>query len=59
LTAAAGTILELRIEGIDRPLRARFIEAGEGGFHMQLPLHHEHLTYMGEALRRLTTPKAA
>jgi methyl-accepting chemotaxis protein len=53
LVAAAGTALELRVEGFDRPMRARFVEAGGGGVHLQLPLGHDHLTYAAHALARL------
>jgi methyl-accepting chemotaxis protein len=53
LSVPPSTIFELRIEGVDRSLCARFIEAGDGGFQLQLPLNHEHLTYMSETLRRL------
>ena len=59
LTATAGTSLELRIEGFDRPLRARFVEAGNGGVHLQLPLGHEHLTYAAHTLARLGLKAAA
>ena len=59
LTASPGAVVELRIDGIDRALRARFVEAAEGGVYLQLPLNHEHLLYMSEALRRMTTAKAA
>jgi methyl-accepting chemotaxis protein len=50
LTAAAGTALDLKVEGIDRLLRARFVELGDGCVHLQLPLAHEHLTYMTQTL---------
>jgi len=59
LTVAPGTPLELRIDGIDRPLPARFVETGDGGVYLQLPLNHEHLTYMGQALTRLGRAAAA
>jgi methyl-accepting chemotaxis protein len=59
LTAAPGTPLGLRIDGIDRDLPARFIEAGDGGVYLQLPLSHDHLTYMGQALTRLDMAAAA
>jgi methyl-accepting chemotaxis protein len=59
LSVAPGTILELRIAGIDRALRARFVEAGDGGLLLQLPLNHESLVYMGQALSRLNKEKAA
>jgi methyl-accepting chemotaxis protein len=53
LTATPGTLLELRIDGIDRPLPARFVEASEGGIYLQLRLNREHLTYMAQVLERL------
>jgi len=53
LAVAPGTLLELRIEGIDRPLPARFIEGGEEGVYLQLRLNREHLTYMAQVLERL------
>jgi hypothetical protein len=53
LAATPGTLLELRIAGIDRPLPARFIEASEGGIYLQLRLNREHLTYMAQMLERL------
>jgi methyl-accepting chemotaxis protein len=59
LTLTAGTQLELQVEGIDRPLRARFIEAGANGVSLQLPLNHEHLNYMVQVLNRFDTAKAA
>jgi methyl-accepting chemotaxis protein len=59
LTAAPGTLLDLRIDGIDRHLPARFVEAGDGGVYLQLPLSHEHLAYMGQALTRLGLSAAA
>ncbi len=59
LAAAPGALLELRIDGVDRPLPARFVEAGDGGVYLQLPLNHEHLTYMGQVLNRLGMAAAA
>jgi methyl-accepting chemotaxis protein len=59
LAVAPGTLLELRIAGIDRKLPARFVEAGDGGIYLQLPLNHEHLSYMGQALTRLGMAAAA
>jgi methyl-accepting chemotaxis protein len=59
LTTTPGTLLELRIDGIDRPLPARFVEASDGGVYLQLPLNHEHLTFMGQALTRLGMVAAA
>jgi methyl-accepting chemotaxis protein len=59
LAVTPGTIVELRIEGIDQPLPARFVESSEGGVYLQLPLNHEHLTYMGQVLTRFDLGKAA
>ncbi|HVJ53067.1 MAG TPA: methyl-accepting chemotaxis protein, partial [Aliidongia sp.] len=59
LTVPPGTLLELRIDGIEQPLSARFVEASDGGVYLQLPLNHEHLTYMGQLLTRLSQGKAA
>src|SRR5215469_6443332 len=53
LTATPGTLLELRIDGIDRPLPARFVEASDGGNYLQLRLNREHLAYMAQVLGRL------
>jgi methyl-accepting chemotaxis protein len=59
LTAAPGAPLDLTIEGIDRPLKARFVEANLEGVYLQLPLNHEHLAYVAEAARRLAGAPAA
>jgi methyl-accepting chemotaxis protein len=59
LVAAAGTALELRVEGFDRPMRVRFVEASGVGVHLQLPLGHDHLTYAAHVLTRLGLKVAA
>jgi methyl-accepting chemotaxis protein len=59
LVAAAGTALELRVEGFDRPMRVRFVDASGGGVHLQLPLGHDHLTYAAHVLTRLGLKVAA
>lgn len=59
LTVTQGTALELRIEGIERPLRARFVETGPDGAQLQLPLNHEHLTYMAQVLGHFAAARAA
>jgi methyl-accepting chemotaxis protein len=59
LSASPGTPVELKLEGFDRVLRTRFIEAGDGGVYLQLPLNHEHLTYMTQILSRLGVATAA
>jgi methyl-accepting chemotaxis protein len=52
VTAAPGAHVDLEIEGVDRVLQTRFVEAVNGRIFLQLPLNHEHLTYMGQALNR-------
>jgi len=59
LSVPAGTAMELKVEGIDRVLRVRFVEPSGGGAHLQLPLAHEHLTYMAQALARYGQKAAA
>ena len=59
LTATPGTLLELRIDGIDRPLPARFVEASDGGNYLQLRLNREHLGYMAQVLGRFGIGTAA
>ena len=50
-----GTPVELRIEGIGKPLKARFVgPASDGGYQLQLALNHEQLAYMREALTFLS-----
>ena len=53
LQAVAGTLVELRIETLDRPLRGRFIDRVAGGCQIQLLLNHEHLSFMESAMTRL------
>jgi methyl-accepting chemotaxis protein len=59
LAAAAGTSLELRIEGFDSPIRARFVDAGADGIHLQLPLGHAQLNATAQTLARLGLKSAA
>jgi methyl-accepting chemotaxis protein len=59
LTAPAGTALELRVEGFDRPMRVRFVETADGGVHLQLPLAHDQLAYTTQTLARLGLKAAA
>ena len=59
LTGEAGKLLELRIEGVDRDLRARIVEAAEGGMQLQLALNHDSLNYVTKALTRLVAGRAA
>ena len=50
---AAGTLVELSIETLERPLRGRFVERGAGGSEIQLLLNHDHLNFMERAMMRL------
>ncbi|MBV9826083.1 MAG: methyl-accepting chemotaxis protein, partial [Alphaproteobacteria bacterium] len=50
LNAHAGAGLDLKVDGIDRTLRARFVEASGSGAHLQLSLAHEHMTYLARTL---------
>ena len=59
LAVPAGTPVEIQVEGFDRVLRARFIEAASGGAYLQLPLNHDHLSYMSQMLGRLGLKDAA
>jgi hypothetical protein len=54
-----GMLIDLRIEGIDRPLAARFAEPADGGVYLQLPLNHEHLAFMSGVLNQLDRAAAA
>jgi methyl-accepting chemotaxis protein len=53
LQVTAGTLVELRIDTLDRPLRGRFVDRVAGGCQIQLLLNHEHLSYMETAMTRL------
>jgi methyl-accepting chemotaxis protein len=53
LQVPAGTLVELRIDRLDRPLRGRFIDRIAGGCQIQLLLNHEHLSFMEIAMTRL------
>jgi hypothetical protein len=59
LIAAAGTVVDLTVDGFDRPLRARFVDTVAGGANLQLPLGHEHLTYAAHVLSGLGLKAAA
>ena len=53
LQVAAGTLLELRIDALDRPLQGRFVDRVGAGCQIQLLLNHGHLSFMEGALTRL------
>jgi methyl-accepting chemotaxis protein len=53
LQVPAGTLVELRIDRLERPLRGRFVDRIGAGCQIQLLLNHEHLTFMESAMTRL------
>ncbi|MDP3079113.1 methyl-accepting chemotaxis protein [Bradyrhizobium sp.] len=53
LQVAAGTLLELRIDTLDRPLQGRFVDRVAAGCQIQLLLNHGHLSFMEGAITRL------
>jgi methyl-accepting chemotaxis protein len=53
LQVAAGTLVELKIETMERPLRGRFVDRIAGGCQIQLLLNHQHLSFMESAMTRL------
>jgi methyl-accepting chemotaxis protein len=53
LQVAAGTLLELRIDSLERPLQGRFVDRVAAGCQIQLLLNHEHLSFMEGAMTRL------
>jgi ABC-type transporter Mla subunit MlaD len=59
LTASAGASLELRVDGFDQPMRARFVDATANGVHLQLPLSHDHLVQTAHTLARIGQKAAA
>jgi hypothetical protein len=54
LQVSAGTLLELRIDSMDRPLQGRFVDRVAAGCQIQLLLNHGHLTFMEGAMNRLS-----
>jgi len=53
LTAAIGDRFDLVIDGFDRTIPTRYVEGSNDTHTLQLPLNHEHLTYMGQALKQV------
>jgi methyl-accepting chemotaxis protein len=54
LQVVSGTQLELHIDGLERPLRGRFVDRIAAGCQIQLLLNHEHLSFMEAAITRLS-----
>ena len=50
----AGTLVELQIEGLDWPLRGRFVEKVATGSQIQLVLNHDHVDFMERVMARLS-----
>jgi methyl-accepting chemotaxis protein len=59
LSVPSGTLLEIRIQGVDRKLAARFVEFRDGGSYVQLPLNRENLAYMEQVVAGLGMAAAA
>jgi methyl-accepting chemotaxis protein len=59
LTTSVGTMVELRVDGIEPVIRARFVEMVAESAMLQLPLNHAHLTDMAQILSHLGTARAA
>jgi hypothetical protein len=55
LQVEAGSLVELRIDTLDRTLRGRFVDRVPEGCQIQLLLNHEHLNFMEVAMARLAT----
>jgi methyl-accepting chemotaxis protein len=53
LDAAVGTRVEIRIDGIARPIRARSAGPADGGCFLQLPMDVAHIAYMDEVISSL------
>jgi hypothetical protein len=53
LQVAAGTLVELRIESLGRPLQGRFVDRVAAGCQIQLLLNRNHLSFMEDAMTRL------
>jgi methyl-accepting chemotaxis protein len=53
LEVMAGTLVELRVETLDRPLHGRFVDRAAGGCRIQLLLNQQHLSFMEALMTRL------
>jgi uncharacterized phage infection (PIP) family protein YhgE len=53
LQVVPGTLIELHIDTLSRPLRGRFVERTATGCQIQLLLNHDHLSFMETAMTRL------
>jgi len=58
MTAATGARFDLVIDGFDRTIPTRYVEGSKEAHTLQLPLNHEHLTYMGNALKTFQARQA-
>jgi methyl-accepting chemotaxis protein len=53
LQVPAGTLIELRIDTLDRALHGRFVDRVAAGCQIQLLLNHTHLSFMEGVMTRL------
>lgn len=53
LEVPGGTLLELRIDSLERSLQGRFVDRVAAGCQIQLLLNHEHLSFMESTMIRL------
>jgi len=53
LQIAAGTLVELQISALDRPLQGRFVDRVAAGCQIQLLLNHQQRSFMEGAMTRL------
>ena len=51
----SGSIVEVTIEGISRPIRARIAGIADKGTRLQFPMDSAHLTFMADAIGRLAS----
>ncbi len=55
----SGSIVEVTIKGIERPIRARIAGVSEKGTRLQFPMDSAHLAFMAQAIVRLGAKSAA
>ena len=58
LDQPAGSLIEVAIDGIPRPIRARIAGCSDKGTRLQFPMDSSHLAFMAETIARLSTKAA-
>ena len=53
LDLAAGSLIDMTLQGVTRPIRARIAGRSERGVRLQFPMDAAHLSFMAETLARL------